>query len=97
IKQCVQGPAQEHPNREKNHCLPKVVTFLVFNDFLGMSLAGMTLCFCGITGGVLWVFVKHRGTPIVKANIRAFSYMDTHSEHKELLTVCNKGSITAFY
>ena len=23
--------------------------------------------------------------------------MDTHSEHKELLIVCNKGSITAFY
>ena len=26
-----------------------------------------------------------------------FLEMDTHSEHKELLIVCNKGSITAFY
>ena len=51
------------------------MTFLVFDDFLGMSLASMTLCFCVITGVVLWVFVKHRDTPIVKANIQAFSYV----------------------
>ena len=35
----------------------------------------MTLCFCVITGVLLWVFVKHRDTPIVKANIQAFSYV----------------------
>ena len=51
------------------------MTFLVFGDFLGMSLTNMTLCFCVITGVLLWVFVKHRDTPIVKANIQAFSYV----------------------
>ena len=51
------------------------MTFLVFDDFLGISLTNMTLCFCVITGVVLRVFVKHRDTPIVKANIQAFSYV----------------------
>ncbi|XP_020757543.2 vomeronasal type-2 receptor 116-like [Odocoileus virginianus] len=58
----------EYPNSERNRCLPKVLTFLAFKDFLGMSLACMALCFGVITAEDLWIFVKHRDTPIVKAN-----------------------------
>ena len=35
----------------------------------------MALCFGVITTEVLWIIVKHRDTPIVKANNRALSYV----------------------
>lgn len=62
-EQCVQYPDHGYPNSDRNHCLPKIVTFLAFEDALGMSLAGIDLCFCVVTAVVLWVFVKHRDTP----------------------------------
>uniref|UniRef100_A0A8D1BHU1 G-protein coupled receptors family 3 profile domain-containing protein n=1 Tax=Sus scrofa TaxID=9823 RepID=A0A8D1BHU1_PIG len=36
---------QEYPNRGRNRCLPKVVTFLAYEDSLGMALVCMALCF----------------------------------------------------
>uniref|UniRef100_UPI001A9F5C89 vomeronasal type-2 receptor 26-like n=1 Tax=Ictidomys tridecemlineatus TaxID=43179 RepID=UPI001A9F5C89 len=74
-EQCVQCPAHEHPNSERNRCLPKVVTFLAYEAPLGMALACTALCFSALTAAVLGVFVKHRDTPIVKANNRALSYI----------------------
>ncbi|XP_077887676.1 vomeronasal type-2 receptor 116-like [Ictidomys tridecemlineatus] len=74
-ERCVQCPAHEHPNSERNRCLPKVVTFLAYEAPLGMALACTALCFSALTAAVLGVFVKHRDTPIVKANNRALSYI----------------------
>uniref|UniRef100_A0A8C6A3M1 Vomeronasal type-2 receptor 116-like n=1 Tax=Marmota marmota marmota TaxID=9994 RepID=A0A8C6A3M1_MARMA len=74
-ERCVQCPAHEHPNSERTHCIPKVVTFLAYEDPLGMTLACTALCFSAFTAAVLGVFVKHRDTPIVKANNRALSYI----------------------
>ncbi|XP_014439463.1 vomeronasal type-2 receptor 116-like [Tupaia chinensis] len=66
---------QQYPNRERTHCLPKSVTFLAFADYLGMSMVCMALCFSVVTAAVLGVFVKHRHTPIVKANNQALSFI----------------------
>ncbi|XP_027622279.1 vomeronasal type-2 receptor 116-like [Tupaia chinensis] len=44
---CAKCPIQEYPNSERTHCLPKSETFLAFVDFGGMSMACMTLFFCG--------------------------------------------------
>ncbi|XP_069923852.1 vomeronasal type-2 receptor 116-like [Oryctolagus cuniculus] len=74
-EQCIPSADHEYPNLERNHCLPKLVTFLGFEEFLGMALACMALCFSVLTAAVLWVFVKHRNTPIVKANNRTLSYI----------------------
>ncbi|XP_027624727.1 vomeronasal type-2 receptor 26 [Tupaia chinensis] len=74
-KQCIQCPAQEYPNSERTHCLPKPVTFLAFEDALGTAMACMALCFFVLTAIVLGVFVKHRDTPIVKANNQALSFI----------------------
>ncbi|KAM9241632.1 LOW QUALITY PROTEIN: vomeronasal type-2 receptor 116-like [Dugong dugon] len=41
----------------------------------GSALACTALCFSVVTAVVLWVFEKHRDTPIVKANNRALSYI----------------------
>ncbi|XP_069923723.1 vomeronasal type-2 receptor 116-like [Oryctolagus cuniculus] len=74
-KQCMQCSDDEYPNQERSRCLPKLVTFLAFEESLGMALACMALCFSVLTAAVLWVFVKHRDTPIVKANNRTLSYI----------------------
>ncbi|XP_075399949.1 vomeronasal type-2 receptor 116-like [Tenrec ecaudatus] len=72
---CKECPQSEYPNIERNRCLPKMVIFLAYDDPLGMALACTALGFSVIIAVVLWVFVKHRDSPIVKANNRALSYV----------------------
>ncbi|XP_013364584.1 PREDICTED: vomeronasal type-2 receptor 116-like, partial [Chinchilla lanigera] len=72
--QCINVPEHEYPNRDRDHCLPKTVDFLSFEDPLGMALTGTALSFSVLTAVVLGLFVKHRDTPIVKANNRTLSY-----------------------
>ncbi|XP_071068392.1 LOW QUALITY PROTEIN: extracellular calcium-sensing receptor-like [Dasypus novemcinctus] len=71
----VQCPAEEYSNTKRNRCVSKVVTFLSFQDTLGVPLACRALCLFLVTAAVLWVFMKHRDTPIVKENNRALSYI----------------------
>ncbi|XP_028630511.1 vomeronasal type-2 receptor 116-like [Grammomys surdaster] len=75
MNQCVKCPEDEYANTDQTDCLKKVVTFLDFEDPLGMALAGLALCFCAFTAIVLCVFLKHRDTPIVKANNETLSYV----------------------
>ncbi|XP_074087762.1 vomeronasal type-2 receptor 26-like [Macrotis lagotis] len=74
-EQCLQCPEDQYPNKEKDRCLDKTVTFLSYEDPLGMTLAWAALCFSLLTALVLGVFVKYRNTPIVKANNRSLSYI----------------------
>nr|XP_051696744.1 vomeronasal type-2 receptor 116-like [Oryctolagus cuniculus] len=74
-KQCIPCEDHEYPNQDRSRCLPKLMTFLAFEESLGMALACMALCFSVLTAAVLWIFVKHQDTPIVKANNRTLSYI----------------------
>ncbi|XP_051822864.1 vomeronasal type-2 receptor 26-like [Antechinus flavipes] len=73
-EQCLQCLEDQYPNRERDHCLPRTVTFLAYEEPLGMTLACAAGSFSLLTVMVLGVFVKHRDTPIVKANNRSLSY-----------------------
>uniref|UniRef100_A0A5F9DML9 G-protein coupled receptors family 3 profile domain-containing protein n=1 Tax=Oryctolagus cuniculus TaxID=9986 RepID=A0A5F9DML9_RABIT len=77
MDQCVKCPEQQYANTEQDHCLHKAVSFLAYDDPLGMTLVctAVSLCFSVLTTVVLGVFVKHRDTPIVKANSRCLSYI----------------------
>ncbi|XP_060038419.1 vomeronasal type-2 receptor 116-like [Erinaceus europaeus] len=75
VQECTKCSDQEYSNQERTRCLPKLVTYLSFEDSLGMALACTALCFSVLTAGVLCVFVKHQDTPIVKANNRTLSYI----------------------
>uniref|UniRef100_F6ZLL1 G-protein coupled receptors family 3 profile domain-containing protein n=1 Tax=Monodelphis domestica TaxID=13616 RepID=F6ZLL1_MONDO len=71
---CTKCPEDEYPNKQRDHCLPKVVTFLNVKEPLGITLTLLAVSFSLLTALVLGVFVKFQDTPIVKANNRTLSY-----------------------
>ncbi|EGW08669.1 Vomeronasal type-2 receptor 26 [Cricetulus griseus] len=72
---CVKCPESHYANAQQTHCLEKAVTFLAYENPLGMALSCIALGCSVLTVGVLGVFVKHHHTPIVKANNQALTYI----------------------
>uniref|UniRef100_A0A8D2J569 G-protein coupled receptors family 3 profile domain-containing protein n=1 Tax=Varanus komodoensis TaxID=61221 RepID=A0A8D2J569_VARKO len=56
-------------------CLPKDITYLSYQDTLGIILASLTLFFSLITSFILGIFVKFLHTPVVISNNRGISYV----------------------
>ena len=75
MEQCVRCPDDKYANLEKTHCLQRAVSFLTYEDPLGMALGCTSLSFSAITMLVLVTFVKYKDTPIVKANNRILNYI----------------------
>ncbi|XP_069889080.1 vomeronasal type-2 receptor 116-like [Dipodomys merriami] len=75
MEQCMKCPDHQYANTERNQCLPRAARFLTYEEPLGMALACMALSLSTLTTVVLGVFVKHKNTPIVKANNQALSYI----------------------
>ncbi|XP_032755439.1 vomeronasal type-2 receptor 116-like [Rattus rattus] len=75
IDQCVKCTDDQYANTDRTLCIQKSVTFLAYENPLGMTLASMALCFSVLTLFVLGIFVKHQKTPVVKANNITLSYI----------------------
>ncbi|XP_060125787.1 vomeronasal type-2 receptor 26-like [Zootoca vivipara] len=71
---CFQCPDGQYPNNGQDSCLPKYITFLSYEETLGLGLALLALSLSFITALVLGIFIMHRDTPIVKANNRSLTY-----------------------
>ncbi|XP_053221387.1 vomeronasal type-2 receptor 26-like [Podarcis raffonei] len=72
---CVKCAEENYPNQDQTGCIPRGLSYLSYQEKLGLSLAVSALAFSLITTFVLVTFVKHKDTPIVKANNRSLTYL----------------------
>nr|XP_028560526.1 vomeronasal type-2 receptor 26-like [Podarcis muralis] len=74
MEYCLMCSDGQYPNKGQDLCIPKNISFLSFEEPLGITLAAFTLSLSSITALVLAIFIQHKDTPIVKANNRSLTY-----------------------
>uniref|UniRef100_A0A670Z7K2 G-protein coupled receptors family 3 profile domain-containing protein n=1 Tax=Pseudonaja textilis TaxID=8673 RepID=A0A670Z7K2_PSETE len=72
---CLKCPEDQYPNKNQTSCILKKITFLSFEEPMGISMVVLVLFFSLCTIMVLKTFLKYHHTPIVKANNRNLSYL----------------------
>nr|XP_056719909.1 vomeronasal type-2 receptor 26-like [Euleptes europaea] len=74
MEDCMKCPEDQYPSKERDLCIPKMMSFLSHEEPLGISLASVAVSFSLITAFVLGIFIKYKDTAIVKANNREITY-----------------------
>ncbi|XP_058870470.1 extracellular calcium-sensing receptor-like [Acipenser ruthenus] len=72
---CLRCPSDQWSNTRQDACVPRLVEFLSYEEPLGASLASLAVLASLLPASILGVFLRHRHSPIVKANNRQLSYV----------------------
>ncbi|KAG6516838.1 type-2 vomeronasal receptor [Crotalus adamanteus] len=75
MDECMQCRDDQYRSQSNDSCFPKIITFLSYEEPLGIGLVSIVLCFSLVTVLVFITFIKHSDTAIVKANNRELTYI----------------------
>ncbi|XP_037631921.1 extracellular calcium-sensing receptor-like [Sebastes umbrosus] len=72
--ECTSCPEDFWSSPQRDHCVPKKIEFLSYQEPLGIFLTATTLLGTFICAVVLGILIYHRSTPIVRANNSELSF-----------------------
>uniref|UniRef100_A0ABM5GQ46 Vomeronasal type-2 receptor 26-like n=1 Tax=Pogona vitticeps TaxID=103695 RepID=A0ABM5GQ46_9SAUR len=67
-RECQECPEDQYPNKNQDSCIPKALSYLSYEEPLGLVLTSLALFLSITTVGVMGTFIQYRHTPMVKAN-----------------------------
>ncbi|XP_070592752.1 vomeronasal type-2 receptor 26-like [Erythrolamprus reginae] len=72
---CEKCPDDQYSNKKRDQCVPKSISYLSYEEFLGLMLTFFAIALSLTTTFTLGIFIKYRDTPIVKANNCELTYI----------------------
>ncbi|XP_077312025.1 vomeronasal type-2 receptor 26-like [Lithobates pipiens] len=75
MENCIKCTEHQWSNERRDKCIPRTIDFLSYEDALGIALSILAVLLSALTVTILSIFIKHKETPIVKANNRDLSYI----------------------
>ncbi|KAM6988155.1 extracellular calcium-sensing receptor-like [Tautogolabrus adspersus] len=73
--ECTSCPEDFWSSPKHDHCVPKKTEFLSFHEPLGICLTTASLLGTFLCAVVLGIFIRHRSTPMVRANNTELSFL----------------------
>ncbi|XP_062813203.1 vomeronasal type-2 receptor 26-like [Anolis carolinensis] len=75
MDECYTCRDEYYPNKKHDLCIPRDISYLSYEEPLGIALAFLALLLSFITCFILVIFLKYQNTPIIIANNRNLTYI----------------------